>query len=151
MMEHVTYMEAALAEARRAGELGEVPVGAIVVLGGTIIAAAGNRRETSADPTAHAEVLALRAAAAHLGDWRLEQTTLYVTQEPCPMCAGAILNARVPKVVYGCDNPKAGAVSSLYHLLEDVRLNHRCEVVSGVLSSECGNLLRTFFETLRAR
>ncbi|ADG90224.1 tRNA-specific adenosine deaminase [Thermobispora bispora] len=139
-------MRLALAEAVRAGERGEVPVGA-VVLGpdGTVLAAAGNDREASGDPTAHAEVLALRAAARALGTWRLSGCTLVVTLEPCTMCAGAAVLARVDRVVYGAADEKAGAAGSLWDVLRDRRLNHRPEVVLGVLAEECGAVLRSFF------
>jgi tRNA(adenine34) deaminase len=146
------FMREALREAERAASLGEVPVGAVVVGGDAepiVLGRGGNRRESAADPTAHAEIVAIRAAAARIHGWRLVDTTLYVTQEPCPMCAGAIVNARIPRVVYGCDNPKAGAVRALYRLLEDPRLNHRAEVAPGVLGAECGALLSGFFEQLR--
>jgi len=143
------WMHEALTEASQAGALGEVPVGAVIVADGRIIGRGGNRRESAKDPTAHAEVLAIRQAAEAVGGWRLVDTTLYVTQEPCPMCAGAIVNARIARVVFGCPNPKAGAVRSLYNLLEDPRLNHRCEVVSGVEAEACSKLLTQFFEQLR--
>jgi len=143
------WMHEALNEASQAGALGEVPVGAVIVADGRIIGRGGNRRESAKDPTAHAEVLAIRQAAEAVGGWRLVDTTLYVTQEPCPMCAGAIVNARIARVVFGCPNPKAGAVRSLYNLLEDPRLNHRCEVVSGVEAEACSKLLTQFFEQLR--
>jgi tRNA(adenine34) deaminase len=149
MDEH--YMREALGEANQAGALGEVPVGAVVVVSGAILGRGGNRRESAADPTAHAEMIAIRQAAQAVGGWRLVDAILYVTQEPCPMCAGAIVNARIAKVVYGCDNPKAGSVRTLYQLLEDPRLNHRCEVIPGVLASECGAALKTFFEALRSK
>ena len=141
------FMRAAMAEAEHAATLGEVPVGAVIVVDGAIIGRGGNRRESAADPTAHAELLAIREAARTVGGWRLVGATLYVTQEPCPMCAGAIVNARVAHLVYGCDNPKAGAVRTLYQLVEDPRLNHRVTVVSGVLAAECGALLTGFFAT----
>jgi tRNA(adenine34) deaminase len=144
------FMREALAEAEAAAALGEVPVGAVVVREGEVLARAGNRRESAADPTAHAEVLALRAAAEKIGGWRLDGATVYVTQEPCPMCAGALVNARVKRVVYGCDNPKAGAARTLYRLLEDPRLNHRAEVTPGVLSDAAGALLTSFFTRLRS-
>jgi len=147
--EHVAYMRQALEAAEAATGRGEVPVGAVVVAGGAVIAVAHNERETGNDPTAHAEVLALRRAAAALGSWRLTEADLYVTMEPCPMCAGAIVNARVRRVYYGCDDPKAGAVRSLYQILDDRRLNHRVEVVPGVLSVEAAGLLRAFFGRLR--
>jgi tRNA(adenine34) deaminase len=143
------FMRAALAEAAAAGALGEVPVGAVVVAGGVIVGRGGNRRELAADPTAHAEILAIREAARTVGGWRLVDATLYVTQEPCPMCAGAMVNARVRRVVFGCDNPKAGAARTLFRLLDDARLNHRAEVVPGVLAVECSALLTQFFGDLR--
>jgi tRNA(adenine34) deaminase len=145
------FMRAALGAAEQAGESGEVPVGAVVVLRGEIIAVAHNQRETLNDPTAHAEIVALRAAAARLASWRLVDADLYVTMEPCPMCAGAIVNARVRRVVYGCADPKAGAVRTLYQLLDDPRLNHRVEVVPGVLATESAGLLKSFFSRLRLR
>ncbi|HEX9101233.1 MAG TPA: tRNA adenosine(34) deaminase TadA [Polyangia bacterium] len=144
-----TYMREALAEAEAAAALGEVPVGAVVVVGGEIVGRGGNRRESAKDPTAHAELIAIRQAALAVGGWRLVGATLYVTQEPCPMCAGAIVNARVERVVFGCDNPKAGAVKTLYRMLEDARLNHRVRVEQSALAAECGALLTKFFEELR--
>ena len=125
-------MRQALAAAEQAARTGEVPVGAVVVVGGEVVAVAHNERETKNDPTAHAEVVALRRAAAARGSWRLIGADLYVTMEPCPMCAGAIVNARLQRVIYGCDDPKAGAARTLYRLLDDPRLNHRVEVVPGV-------------------
>jgi tRNA(adenine34) deaminase len=139
----------AIAEAEAAGQAGDVPVGAVVVLDGRIIGRGGNRRERDGDPTAHAEMIALRQAAQAIAGWRLVGATLYVTQEPCPMCAGAIVHARVARVVFGCSNPKAGAVRTLYQLLEDPRLNHRAEVVGGVLEEATSELLRRFFAELR--
>jgi tRNA(adenine34) deaminase len=139
----------ALAEARRAGEAGEVPVGAVVVAGDRVIGAAGNRRETDADPTAHAEILALRQAAAHLGTWRLNDVTVYATLEPCPMCAGALVAGRVGRLVFGAADPKAGACGSLYNLCVDPRLNHELPVVPGVREAECGELLRVWFANRR--
>jgi len=149
MTEHEHYMAEAITLAREAAQQGEVPVGAVLVVDGKVLARGHNRRQTANDPTAHAEVEALRAAGATLGSWHLEGT-LYVTQEPCPMCAGAIVNARVERLVYGCSNPKAGAVDTLFQIPTDVRLNHRVEVVRGVLESECGALLTAFFRALRA-
>jgi tRNA(adenine34) deaminase len=143
------WMALALDEARAAGAAGDVPVGAVIVQGEAILGRGRNRREVDRDPTAHAEVVALRDAARALGHWRVE-ATLVVTQEPCPMCAGAIVNARIPKLVFGCDDPKAGAVRTLFQLCEDARLNHRVEVVAGVLASECGQLLTDFFRAQRA-
>lgn len=147
--EDLAFMRQALEAAEAATRRGEVPVGAVVVVGGQVIAVAHNERETGNDPTAHAEVLALRRASAALGSWRLTEADLYVTMEPCPMCAGAIVNARVRRVFYGCHDPKAGAVRSLYQILDDRRLNHRVEVVPGVLSDEAAGLLRAFFGRLR--
>ena len=142
------WMDVALEEARAAGAEGDVPVGAVVVIGDAIIARGRNRREQDGDPTAHAEIVALREAARVIGHWRVEGT-LVVTQEPCPMCAGAIVNARVARLVFGCTNPKAGAVETLYQLVSDPRLNHRVEVRSGVRDVECANELRAFFAALR--
>jgi tRNA(adenine34) deaminase len=143
-------MRLALAEASAAAETGDVPVGAIVVdSAGDVIGRGRNRREVDRDPTAHAEVVALREAARHTGTWRLHGATLFVTLEPCPMCAGALVNARIERVVYGCDDPKAGALRSLYALGGDPRLNHRFEVTPGVLAEECGRLLSDFFAALR--
>jgi tRNA(adenine34) deaminase len=143
-------MMLALEEARLAGAAGDVPVGAVVVAAdGVVLGRGRNRREVAGDPTAHAEVEALRAAARSIGHWRVE-ATLVVTQEPCPMCAGALVNARVARLVFGCPNPKAGAVHSLYQLVTDPRLNHRMEVRGGVLADESAALLRAFFQALRA-
>jgi tRNA(adenine34) deaminase len=146
-------MRLALDEARAAGKLGDVPIGAVVLdPSGNVITAARNEREAAADPTAHAEVLALRAAAAVVGDgWRLDGCTLVVTLEPCTMCAGASVLARVARLVYGAPDPKAGAVGSLWDVVRDRRLNHRPEVVAGVLEDECGALLREFFAAQRER
>jgi tRNA(adenine34) deaminase len=148
--EDEAFLREALAEARAAAAMGEVPVGAVVVHGGRIVARAHNRREVDHDPTAHAEILALREAAARLGTWRLEGATLYATLEPCFMCAGALVNARVSALVFGAMDPKAGAVGSLADLLADSRLNHRVRVRSGVLAAECGGLLTDFFRARRA-
>jgi len=148
-MDDVTAMRAALVEARRATEHGDVPVGAIVVRDGVVIASAGNQREQLNDPSAHAEVLALRAAAEHLGTWRLDDCALYVTLEPCVMCAGAIINARVGTVVFGAPDLKAGAVGSLYNIAADPRLNHEPVVRHGVLAEESASLLHEFFSERR--
>jgi tRNA(adenine34) deaminase len=147
--QHEEMMRRALAAADVAATHADVPVGAVVVVDGLIVGTGHNRRETDQDPTGHAEILAIRAAAASLGSWRLTEATLYVSQEPCPMCAGAIVNARIPRLVFGCLNPKAGAVRTLFALCEDPRLNHRVEVTGGVLAEECGARLRSFFESLR--
>lgn len=146
---HERWMRLALDEARAAAEEDEVPVGAIVVAGGRVVGSGHNQREQLADPTAHAEMIAITQAAATLGSWRLEGCTLYVTLEPCPMCAGAILQARVPAVVWGAADPKAGAVETLYRLFEDARLNHRVEHVGHVLADDCGRILTEFFRRKR--
>jgi len=145
------FMLSALAEATRAGLAAEIPVGAVVVREGVIIAAGRNEREALQDPTAHAEMLALRAAARALNSWRLEGCTLYATLEPCIMCVGAILQARIARLVFGCLDPKAGAVASLYRMCDDARLNHRVEVSSGILQGECSEMLASFFAELRLR
>ena len=145
-------MRQALAEAERAPVTGDVPVGAVVVgPDGAVVATACNEREAAGDPTAHAEVLALRAAARARGQWRLDGCTLVVTLEPCTMCAGALVLARVDRVVYGAADPKAGAAGSLWDVVRDRRLNHRPEVVAGVLEPECGAVLRAFFADRRLR
>ena len=144
------WMSAALEQADRASAAGDVPIGAVVVRGGEVVAAAHNRRIIDRDPTAHAEVLAIREAAERLGDWRLGGCTLVVTLEPCCMCAGAIVLARLDRVVYGAADPKAGAVDTLYHLCTDERLNHRLEVVAGVRAAECSGRLSRFFQAQRA-
>lgn len=143
------FMDAALTEARAAGVAGDVPVGAVVVVGDEIVARGRNRREVANDPIAHAEVDALRHAAQRLGRWRLSDATLYVTLEPCPMCAGALVNARIGRLVYGAMDPKAGAIDSLFKLAEDTRLNHRFEVTRGVRDVEGGALLKAFFRARR--
>ncbi len=148
-LNHAAYMRMALAQAVEAAEQGEVPVGAIIVRFGRVIAAAANQRETLKDPTAHAEMIAITQAAEAIGGWRLEHCALYVTIEPCPMCAGAIVQARIPLVVYGAADPKAGACRSLYQIVDDPRLNHRAAVISGVLEEECRRLLREFFARRR--
>jgi tRNA(adenine34) deaminase len=144
------FMRLALAEARQAEALGEVPLGAIVVLGEQIIGRGCNRSIADHDPTAHAEIVALRHAAAGLANYRLTGATLYVTLEPCAMCAGAVVLARVARLVYGCEDPKAGAVRSLYRLADDPRLNHRIEITAGILADECSSLLRSFFQGKRS-
>ena len=151
ILPHDHYMQMAMQQAISAYGEDEVPVGAIIVRGGKVIGAAYNQREQLRDPTAHAEILAITQAADAIGDWRLEECTLYVTLEPCPMCAGAILQSRIPTVVYGATDIKAGAVQSMFHLLNDERLNHRCEVVSGVMADQCGQLLTAFFQAKRAQ
>jgi tRNA(adenine34) deaminase len=152
---HNAFMRLALREAERALEAGEVPVGAVVVHhdsadgAGRVIGSAYNQRELLRDPTAHAEMIAITQAAEAIGSWRLAGCTLYVTLEPCPMCAGAIVLARLPRLVYGATDPKAGAVTSLFRLVDDPRLNHRAEVISGVLAQPCGEILSRFFQQKR--
>jgi len=148
-MTHDHYMRLALAEAQAALEEDEVPVGAVIVQGERVIAAAHNQREQLGDPTAHAEMIAITQAAEALDDWRLEGCTLYVTLEPCIMCCGAILQARIPVVVYGATDPKAGAVQTLFHLLSDNRLNHRSQIVPSILAGPCGEILTRFFQDQR--
>jgi len=143
------WMRQALKLAQQAAEQDEVPVGAIIVHKNKIIASAFNQREQLADPTAHAEMIAITQAASHLNSWRLLECSMFVTLEPCPMCAGAILQSRIPRIVYGALDPKAGAVVSLFQLLNDPRLNHRCETLSGVLANECGKILTEFFDRKR--
>jgi tRNA(adenine34) deaminase len=146
---HEEFMRMALREAEAALAENEVPVGAVVVHSGRVIAAAHNQRETLRDPTAHAEMIAITQAAEVLGSWRLEGAAMYVTLEPCAMCAGALVLARMPLVIYGATDPKAGAVASLYRLLEDARLNHRADVIGGVLAQPCGEILTRFFAEKR--
>jgi tRNA(adenine34) deaminase len=143
------FMRVALAEARAGLAAGEVPVGAVVVVGDVIVGQAHNAPIGLVDPSAHAEVLALREAARKIGNYRLPDATLFSTLEPCTMCCGAVIQARLARVVYGAPDPRAGAIESLYRLLDDSRLNHRVEARGGVLAEECGALLREFFETKR--
>ena len=145
------WMGKALAQARRAEAVGEVPIGAVLVAGDKVVARGFNRREGANDPAAHAELIAIRRAAQKLGRWRLTGTTLYVTLEPCLMCMGAIILARIDRVVFGCYDPKAGAAGSIYDLSRDSRLNHSVEVTSRVLESECSEVLSNFFRELRSR
>jgi tRNA(adenine34) deaminase len=146
---HEPMMQHALAEAEAALAADEVPVGAVIVRHGRLIAAAHNQRETLKDPTAHAEIIAITQAATAIGNWRLEDCTLFVTLEPCPMCAGAIVQSRIPHVVFGATDPKGGAVESLFTLLDDPRLNHRATVVGGILANPCGEILSRFFQRMR--
>lgn len=145
------FMQLALEEAKKAADLGEVPIGAVLVYRDEVIARAHNLRETTQNAVTHAELMVIQEACEKIGSWRLENTTLYVTLEPCPMCAGAILQSRVPRVIYGARDIKAGCVDSLYRLLNDARFNHECEVIEGVLADECGQILTDFFQTLRER
>ncbi|OPX88261.1 MAG: tRNA-specific adenosine deaminase [Pelotomaculum sp. PtaB.Bin104] len=150
-MDHAGYMRDALAEAGKAYALGEVPVGAVVIMDGEIIGRGHNLRETLKDSSAHAEILALREAAGHLGDWRLNGATIYSTLEPCPMCAGALVQFRVKTLVYGASDPKAGAVDSVIDVVRQPRFNHQVVVVSGVLEEECRAIIRRFFIELRGK
>ncbi len=145
------FMQLAIEQAKVAEENGDVPIGAVIVHKNQIIAKAYNQREQLQDPTAHAEIIALTQAAAALETWRLNGCTMYVTLEPCPMCAGALVLARIDRLVYGCDDPKTGAVKSLYNIVTDGRLNHRLEITSGVLADECMQLLQQFFQNRRGQ
>jgi tRNA(adenine34) deaminase len=144
------YMQVAIDQAKIAEENGDVPIGAVIVYKEQIITKAYNQREQLKDPTAHAEIIALTQAAAYLENWHLNGCTIYVTLEPCPMCAGALVLARIDRLVFGCDDPKTGACKSLYNIVQDDRLNHRLEVTGGVLADECSQLLQEFFERRRA-
>jgi tRNA(adenine34) deaminase len=148
-MDHEDFMGEAIAEAAHAFQKGDVPVGAVAVRDGQIIGRGHNRKEELKDPTAHAEMIALQEAARTLGGWRLMRVTLYCTMEPCPMCAGAMVQARLPRLVYAVDDPKAGAAGSVMDLLHNEQLNHRVEVISGVLAEEAGELMLEFFQRLR--
>ena len=145
------WMKVALEEAQLAADKGEVPVGAVVVHEGSVIAKSHNLRELNKDPLAHAELLAIADAAKLLGRWRLIECTLYVTLEPCPMCAGAIVNSRLDRIVYGASDPRAGACGTIFNIVEDERLNHRPEVVRGILQEPCSQILSKFFKDLRAK
>mgnify|MGYP001374801426 FL=1 len=142
-------MRLALLEAEKAVKHEDVPVGALVILDEVVIASRHNERQLTGDPTAHAEILALRDAASHLGTWHLDNATLVTTLEPCPMCAGAALNARISHVIFGAHDPKAGATETLYNLLDDPRLNHQAKITSGILAAECGQILTRFFADRR--
>ena len=150
-MEHTDFMNVAIQEAKKAAAIGEVPIGAIIVKENQIIARAYNLRETRQVSTAHAEILAIELANQVIDSWRLEDCTLYITLEPCPMCAGAIVQSRIPTVVYGAKDPKGGCAGTIHNLLQEPRFNHESEVISGVLEQECGQLLSNFFQTLRVR
>jgi len=145
----IYFMKEALKEAKKAYKKGEVPVGAVVVVDGKIISKAYNKKESINDPTAHAEIIAIRKACKALYNWRLTEATLYITKEPCIMCCGAIINARLKRVVYGCDDPKGGGALSLYSILQDARLNHQVEIKNGILEKECRDILQKFFKELR--
>lgn len=149
MTNHQFYMEIAIEEAKKAGNIGEVPIGAIIVKNNEIIARAHNLRESEQDPTAHAEHIAIQRAASVLGSWRLEGCSLYVTLEPCVMCAGSIVMSRIPSVIYGAKDPKGGCAGSLMNLLQEERFNHRATVEFGILEEACSQLLTTFFRNIR--
>lgn len=150
-VDHGKYMKEALVEAKKAEELGEVPIGAVIIKDGEVIGRGYNLRETVNDPTAHAEMIAIREAAEKTGSWRLNDCTLYVTLEPCPMCAGAIIQARIDTVVYGTEDPKAGCAGTLMNILQDDRFNHQAQMITGVMKEECSTLLTSFFKELRRR
>lgn len=150
-MEDTYFMGEALAEAKKAFDCGEVPIGAVLVQGGTILARGYNLRNTEKNPLCHAEIEVIDQGAKAIGDWRLEDCVLYVTVEPCPMCAGAIVQARIPKVVFGARNSKAGCGGSIFNILQEPRLNHQVEVVEGVLQEECANLMKQFFKRFRKK
>jgi tRNA(adenine34) deaminase len=145
------FMQAAIDQAYIALENDDVPVGAVIVCENKIIAKGYNQRQQLNDPTAHAEIIALTAAAEHIGHWRLHNCTIYVTLEPCPMCAGALVIARIDRLVFGCDDPKTGACGSLYNIVQDNRLNHRLEITKGVLADDCSKMLQDFFSVKRER
>lgn len=151
LVDHERFMREAIAEAKKAGELREVPIGAVVVKDNVIVGRGYNLRETGKDPTLHAEMIAIREASERLGGWRLIGCSLYVTLEPCPMCAGAIVQSRIEQVVYGATDPKAGCAGTLMNLLDEERFNHQVPVVSGVLQEECSQLLKDFFRSLRKK
>jgi tRNA(adenine34) deaminase len=148
-IEDEKYMKLAIQQAQIAAENGDVPIGAVIVYKNRIIGKAYNQREQLKDPTAHAEIIALTQAASFIESWRLHDCTIYVTLEPCPMCAGALVLARMDRLVYGCDDPKTGACKSLYNIVQDERLNHRLEVTGGILAGQCSKLLQEFFQRRR--
>lgn len=148
-MNDIDFMKEALVEAKKAFDIDEVPIGAVIEHRGEIIARGYNRRNTEKNPLMHAEIIAINEAAKVIGDWRIEECTMYVTVEPCPMCAGAIVQARIPRVVYGTKNAKAGCAESIINLLQMDKLNHRCDVLSGVLEDECREIMKEFFKRFR--
>jgi len=148
-MEHEKYMMEAIEEAKKAFAIDEVPIGAVIVHDGEIIGRGYNRRNTDHNPLCHAEIIAINQAAKFMGDWRIENCTMYVTVEPCPMCAGAIVQARIPTVVFGAANKKAGCAGSVLNILQEPRLNHRAEIIEGVLFDECSGLMKEFFKRFR--
>ena len=151
MTQDEKYMKQAIKQAKKAYALDEVPIGCVIVAGDKIIARGYNRRNTDKNPLAHAELSAIRKASKKTGDWRLEECTMYVTLEPCQMCAGAIVQARIPRVVIGCMNPKAGCAGSIYNLLQEPAFNHQVSLFKGVLEEECSQMLKDFFRSLRTR
>ena len=150
-MEHEIYMREAVNEAKKAFELDETPIGAVIVPDGKIIGRGYNRRHSEKNPLCHAEIIAINEAAKYIGDWRIENCTIYVTVEPCPMCAGAIVQARIPTVVFGTENVKAGCCGSVLNLMQQEKLNHRAEVISDVLKEECSSLMKEFFKNMRKK
>ncbi|MCQ4725115.1 tRNA adenosine(34) deaminase TadA [Anaerotignum faecicola] len=150
-MEHEIYMREAVNEAKKAFELDETPIGAVIVQDGKIIGRGYNRRNSEKNPLCHAEIIAINEAAKYIGDWRIENCTIYVTVEPCPMCAGAIVQARIPTVVFGTENVKAGCCGSVLNLMQQEKLNHRAEVISDVLKEECSSLMKEFFKNMRKK
>ena len=150
-MEHEIYMREAVNEAKKAFELDETPIGAVIVQDGKIIGRGYNRRNSEKNPLCHAEIIAINEAAKYIGDWRIENCTSYVTVEPCPMCAGAIVQARIPTVVFGTENVKAGCCGSVLNLMQQEKLNHRAEVISDVLKEECSSLMKEFFKNMRKK
>ena len=151
LMQHEKYMKDAIRQAKKAAALGEVPIGCVIVHDGQVIGRGYNRRNTDKSTLAHAEITAIKRASKKLGDWRLEDCTLYVTLEPCQMCAGAIVQARIPEVIIGCMNPKAGCAGSIYNLLQEPAFNHQVSLFQGVLEEECSQMLKNFFRSLRTR
>ena len=149
--EHIKFMEQALIEAKKAEKLKEVPIGAVIVKNGEIIARAHNLKETLKNPIAHAEMLAIQKASEKLNNWRLDDCILYVTLEPCPMCAGSLIQARIPELVYGTIDPKAGCAGTLLNLLQDDRFNHKVKITSGIMEEECSKILKDFFQKLRKK
>ena len=150
-MEHEIYMREAVNEAKKAFELDETPIGAVIVQDGKIIGRGYNRRNSEKNPLCHAEIIAINEAAKYIGDWRIENCTIYVTVEPCPMCAGAIVQARIPTVLFGTENVKAGCCGSVLNLMQQEKLNHRAEVISDVLKEECSSLMKEFFKNMRKK
>ena len=150
-MDHEIYMREAVNEAKKAFELDETPIGAVIVQDGKIIGRGYNRRNSEKNPLCHAEIIAINEAAKYIGDWRIENCTIYVTVEPCPMCAGAIVQARIPTVVFGTENVKAGCCGSVLNLMQQEKLNHRAEVISDVLKEECSSLMKEFFKNMRKK